>query len=78
MTNSTAIRVGNLMSVDPIVIDADSPITEAELLLKSYRISGLPVVQDGASSGCSARPTCSTPGRASSSAPTGSASGSAT
>jgi len=47
MTNSTVIRVGNLMSVDPIVIDAEAPITEAELLLKSYRISGLPVVQDG-------------------------------
>jgi CBS domain-containing protein len=40
-------RVGNLMSVDPVVIDAESPITEAEHLLKSYRISGLPVVQDG-------------------------------
>jgi CBS domain-containing protein len=46
MTNEV-VRVGNLMSVDPIVIDAESPITEAELLLKSYRISGLPVVQDG-------------------------------
>ena len=40
-------RVGNLMSVDPVVIDAEAPITEAEQLLKSYRISGLPVVQDG-------------------------------
>jgi len=41
------VRVGNMMSVDPIVIDAEAPIAEAELLLKSYRISGLPVVQDG-------------------------------
>lgn len=41
------VRVGNMMSVDPIVIDAEAPISEAELLLKSYRISGLPVVQDG-------------------------------
>lgn len=48
MTSSTVIRVGNLMSVDPIVIDAEAPIMEAELLLKSYRISGLPVTQDGA------------------------------
>lgn len=47
MTSSTVIRVGNLMSVDPIVIDAEAPISEAELLLKSYRISGLPVTQDG-------------------------------
>ena len=47
MTTRTMMRVGNLMSVDPIVIDAEAPITEAELLLKSYRISGLPVVQEG-------------------------------
>lgn len=46
MTSSETNRVGNLMSVDPIVIDAEAPIGEAELLLKSYRISGLPVVQD--------------------------------
>lgn len=51
MTSSTVIRVGNLMSVDPIVIDAEAPIMEAELLLKSYRISGLPVTQDGALTG---------------------------
>jgi CBS domain-containing protein len=51
MTSSTQMRVGNLMSVDPVVIDAEAPITEAELLLKSYRISGLPVVQDGALAG---------------------------
>lgn len=51
MTSSTVIRVGNLMSVDPIVIDAEAPIVEAELLLKSYRISGLPVTQDGVLAG---------------------------
>ena len=51
MTSSSVVRVGNLMSVDPIVIDAEAPITDAELLLKSYRISGLPVVQDGALAG---------------------------
>jgi CBS domain-containing protein len=48
MTTGTVVRVGNLMSVDPVVVDAEAPITEAELMLKSYRISGLPVVQDGA------------------------------
>jgi CBS domain-containing protein len=37
-----------MMSVDPVVIDAESPITDAEQLIKSYRISGLPVVADGA------------------------------
>jgi CBS domain-containing protein len=36
-----------MMSVDPVVIDAESPITDAEQLIKSYRISGLPVVADG-------------------------------
>jgi CBS domain-containing protein len=47
MTSNATTRVGNLMSVDPIVVEAEAPITDAELLLKSYRISGLPVVQDG-------------------------------
>jgi len=45
---ATTPRVGNLMSTEPVVIDAEAPVHEAELLLKSYRISGLPVVADGA------------------------------
>jgi CBS domain-containing protein len=48
MTVRTEARVGNMMSVDPITVDADASITEAEQLLKSYRISGLPVVADRA------------------------------
>jgi CBS domain-containing protein len=48
MTTTTTPRVGNLMTVDPVVVDAEAPVTKAELLLKSYRISGLPVVADGA------------------------------
>ena len=48
MTSGTQVRIGNLMSVDPVVIESEAPITEAELLLKSYRIRGLPVVEDGA------------------------------
>ena len=47
MPTSSEARVGNMMSVDPVVIDAESPITDAEQLIKSYRISGLPVVSDG-------------------------------
>lgn len=47
MATQSMTRVGNLMSVDPVVVDADAPITQAELLIKSYRISGLPVVADG-------------------------------
>ena len=47
MTARTILRVGNLMTVDPVLIDAEAPAREAELLLKSYRISGLPVTVDG-------------------------------
>ena len=38
------LRVGNLMSIDPVIIGADAPVVEAERLLKTYRVSGLPVV----------------------------------
>jgi CBS domain-containing protein len=48
MTTRTILRVGNLMTVDPVTIDAEAAVHEAELLLKSYRISGLPVVAGGA------------------------------
>ena len=41
---SDALRVGNLMSLDPIVIGSDQPAAEAERLLKTYRVGGLPVV----------------------------------
>lgn len=45
------VRVGNLMSIDPVVIDPDALVAEAERLLKAHRISGLPVVYDGATVG---------------------------
>ena len=45
------LRVGNLMTLDPVVVEADDPVTKAELLLKTYRISGLPVVAEGAAVG---------------------------
>ena len=47
MTTTTTLRVGNLMTVDPVVIDPEAPAHEAELVLKTYRISGLPVVEEG-------------------------------
>lgn len=47
MITTTTLRVGNLMTVDPVVIDPEATVHEAELLLKSYRISGLPVTADG-------------------------------
>jgi CBS domain-containing protein len=47
MRTQETLRVGNLMTLDPVIIDAEAPVSEAELLLKSYRISGLPVVDEG-------------------------------
>jgi CBS domain-containing protein len=44
---STDLRVGNLMTLDPIVIGPEAPVSEAERLLKTYRVSGLPVVEGG-------------------------------
>jgi CBS domain-containing protein len=48
MIAPTKLRVGNLMTVDPVVIDPEASAHDAEMLLKSYRISGLPVTADGA------------------------------
>jgi CBS domain-containing protein len=48
MTLATAgLRVGNLMTLDPVVIDPEALASEAERLLKTYRVSGLPVVHGG-------------------------------
>jgi CBS domain-containing protein len=48
MVAMTTLRVGNLMTIDPVVIDPEASAHDAEMLLKSYRISGLPVTVDGA------------------------------
>lgn len=45
------LRVGNLMTIDPVVISADAPASEAERLMKTYRVSGLPVVSGDATAG---------------------------
>jgi CBS domain-containing protein len=47
----TDLRVGNLMSINPVVVDASAPAVDAERLLKTYRIAGLPVVSDGVAVG---------------------------
>lgn len=39
-------RVGDLMTVDPVVVRADATIDEAEELMRTYRVTGLPVVDD--------------------------------
>ncbi|HEY8921934.1 MAG TPA: CBS domain-containing protein [Candidatus Limnocylindria bacterium] len=50
-TAANDLRVGDLMSNDPVVIGADAQATEAERLLKTYRVSGLPVVSGNATVG---------------------------
>jgi CBS domain-containing protein len=47
LSTSDDLRVGNLMSLDPIVIGSDQPAADAERLLKTYRVGGLPVVEGG-------------------------------
>lgn len=47
----TPVRVGNLMSIDPVVIDPSALVSEAEMLLKTHRISGMPVVEAGVTVG---------------------------
>jgi CBS domain-containing protein len=41
---NTRQLVADLMTIDPVVIAADAPIEEAERLMRTYRVSGLPVV----------------------------------
>jgi CBS domain-containing protein len=40
------LRVADLMTLDPVTVPVDAPIEEAESLLREYRISGLPVVDE--------------------------------
>jgi CBS domain-containing protein len=47
MSEIADLRVGNLMTVDPVVIDPDATAADAEDLLKTHRVSGLPVVRGG-------------------------------
>jgi CBS domain-containing protein len=47
MIATTELRVGDVMSFNPVVIGPDEPLAEAERLIKTYRVSGLPVVEDG-------------------------------
>ncbi len=47
MVMTKGLHVGDVMSFNPVVVADDRPVTEAEQLLKTYRVSGLPVVVDG-------------------------------
>ncbi len=45
MTRSTAVlTVGEVMALEPIVIRADAPLSEAVALLEKHHIHGVPVV----------------------------------
>jgi len=46
MADFAELRVADLMTLDPVAIAEDASIEEAESLLASYRISGLPVVAE--------------------------------
>ncbi|HEY5433992.1 MAG TPA: CBS domain-containing protein [Candidatus Limnocylindrales bacterium] len=39
--------VGDLMALEPIVVRADMPLTEAAILMDRHQVSGLPVVDGG-------------------------------
>jgi CBS domain-containing protein len=49
------IRVGDLMTSDPVVIESEASATEAERLMKTHRVSGLPVVEGGVGVGVISR-----------------------
>lgn len=36
--------VADLMTIDPVVVPDDAPIEEAERLMRTYRVTGLPVI----------------------------------
>jgi len=42
----SSLTVADVMSVDPVVIRSDATLDEAEELLRSYHIHGLPVVDE--------------------------------
>lgn len=46
-TGTAALRVADLMTLDPVTVPIDATIEEAETLLREFRVTGLPVV-DGA------------------------------
>jgi len=45
-TDSTDLRVADLMTIDPVTIEMNATVEEAEELLRRYQISGLPVVDE--------------------------------
>lgn len=50
-TMTSELRVGDVMSFNPVVIGANEAVSEVERLIKTYRVSGLPVIEDGVAIG---------------------------
>ena len=47
IATDTDLRVGDLMTLDPVTIAVDATLEDAETLMRDYRITGLPVIDDG-------------------------------
>ena len=47
MTTNGLPQVGSLMTPDLVMVEADAPAAEAERLIKTYHVSGLPIVSNG-------------------------------
>lgn len=47
IATDTDLRVGDLMTLDPVTIAVDATLEDAETLMRDYRITGLPVVDEG-------------------------------
>ena len=41
---TTTLFVADLMTLDPVVVDVNAPLEDAERLMQERRVSGLPVV----------------------------------
>ena len=49
MTATRTPSVGDLMAVEPIVVRADAPLSEAAGLIEHHHVSGLPVIDQAGS-----------------------------
>ena len=47
--HTQTLLVGDLMTIDPIVVSANAPVEEAARLVHAYSVSGLPVVDEAGS-----------------------------
>jgi CBS domain-containing protein len=46
IATDTDLRVGDLMTLDPVTIRMDATLEDAEAVLRDFRITGLPVVDE--------------------------------